>query len=171
MSHRYCTMFDRNYLSRGLAMIGSLQQYEPAAGIVVYAFDDVVGEVLRSLALLQVEVVSLAQFETPRLLQVKADRTTSEYFWTCTPSLIEDCLSRFELESCTYLDADLLFFAPARIARDEMRDASVLITDHFYTREYDQTATMGRYCVQFTGFRRDKDGLAALHWWRDRCLE
>ena len=171
MSHRYCTLFDRDYLSRGLAMIGSLQQYEPEARIVVYAFDRVVEEVVRSLALPRLDVVALAQFETQAHVKIKASRTNVEYCWTCTPSVIDDCISRFDLEHCTYIDADMFFFDSARSALEELQGASVLITEHHYTPAYDQTATMGKYCVQFMGFRRDKHGLEALHWWRDRCLE
>ena len=39
---------------------------------------------------------------------------------------------------------------------------SILITEHRYTTEYDQTVPFGIYCVQFITFRNDVDGLEAL---------
>ena len=48
---------------------------------------------------------------------------------------------------------------------------AVLITEHRYTRKYDQTAVSGRYCVQFMTFKNNPDGRGVLKWWQDRCLE
>ena len=47
---------------------------------------------------------------------------------------------------------------------------SVLITDHAYDAEYDQSATSGQYCVQFMTFVRDKSETVRA-WWADRCIE
>jgi len=52
-----------------------------------------------------------------------------------------------------------------------MGKKSVLITEHRYTREYNQSETSGIYCVQFMTFKNDKNGMKALNWWRDSCNE
>jgi hypothetical protein len=46
----------------------------------------------------------------------------------------------------------------------------VLITDHGYAPEYDQSATSGQYCVQFMTFERD-GGEPVRRWWEERCIE
>ena len=52
-----------------------------------------------------------------------------------------------------------------------MGEKSVLITEHRYTKEYDQSRTSGIYCVQFMTFKNDKNGMEALNWWRNACIE
>jgi hypothetical protein len=52
-----------------------------------------------------------------------------------------------------------------------MKDASVLITDHRYAPEYDQSKGSGKYCVQFICFKNDDNGMKALKWWRDACID
>ena len=52
-----------------------------------------------------------------------------------------------------------------------MEDDSILITEHRYTPCYDQTETSGKYCVQFMSFKNNSNGLTALNWWVNSCLE
>lgn len=152
-------------------MIESLHQVSPDARIAVFCFDDRTRQVLDSLGWDFVRTVSLAEFEDPELLRVKPTRSRGEYCWTSTPATLVYCLERLGFESCTYLDADLFFYSSPEPAFIEKPEASVLLTGHRYTPMYDQSATSGKYCVQFMFFRRDPAGLRALHWWRDRCLE
>jgi hypothetical protein len=166
----YCTLFDAGYLSRGLAMLESLLATEPGAQIAVFCFDAVTLQIVRALALPGVRAVSMEEFEDPALLSVKSTRSTAEYCWTSTPATIAYCLDKLQFPVCTYLDADLFFFAsPSRNLPSE-EDYSVLITDHFYTPRYDQSETSGKYCVQFMHFKNDAAGRRALFWWRDACL-
>jgi hypothetical protein len=167
----FCTLFNKVYLTRGLAMIESLVAHCPAAQVAVIAFDAETERGVRGLGLSQVEVISLAAFETPALRAVKPTRSVAEYFWTCTTSAILHCLDRLHWPACTYVDADCYFFSNPQALLDEMGDASILLTEHRYTPRYDLSAESGRYCVQFQTFRNDEAGRRALLWWRDRCLE
>jgi hypothetical protein len=152
-------------------MIESLHRHEPHAKVVVYAFDDVTAKILRELAWSHVQVVTLAEFETEELLRVKPTRSKGEYCWTSTSVTIAHTLQKLGFDSCTYLDADLYFFSSPSVLFDESPSASVLLTEHRYTPRYDQTATSGRFCVQFMHFKKDEQGLTALLWWKDRCIE
>lgn len=167
----YCTLFDSNYLLRGVSMLQSLAEKDPSAKVFVFPFDKDCESSLRKLNLSFVQIVSLAEFETEDLLAVKKERSKGEYCWTCTPWIIRHCIEKFSLDHCTYIDADLYFYSNPQILLDEAVNSSVLITEHRYTPEYDQSATSGIYCVQFVFFRNDSDGLKVLHWWADRCLE
>jgi hypothetical protein len=115
----------------------------------------------------------MEEFETPALLAIKDGRTRGEYCWTCTPHVVIDALKRSGSSEMTYLDADLYFFRSPEILLKEFRasGASVLLTEHRYAPEYDQTETSGIYCVQFITFRSDQTGLEILNWWGDRCIE
>ncbi len=169
--HHFCTLFDSNYLSRGLAMYRSLLRHCPSFHLYIFAFDDQAFRLLTTLNLQHITVISLADFEDDELLRIKPTRSRGEYCWTCTSSTVHYCLKNFNIPRCTYIDADLLFYADPGLLLDEMGQQSVLITEHRYTPKYDQSLTNGIYCVQFIAFRNDADGMTALTWWRERCIE
>jgi hypothetical protein len=167
----YCTLFNHRYLARGLVMYRSLKKHAPESRLYVFAFDQLTYEVLSTLSLPDLTVISLANFEDEALLAVKNERTAGEYCWTSTSSTILYVLNNFEEEACTYVDADLVFYAhPGQLLAEMPADASVLITEHRYTPVYDKSALSGRFCVQFVYFRKDEAGLRVLNWWRDACL-
>jgi hypothetical protein len=167
--YNYCTLFDSNYLTRGLAMYESLKKYSDSFYLYIFAFDDKSYNLLKKLDLEFVTVISLKIFEDKELLKIKDSRNAKEYCWTCTPSTIKYCIETYNLYSCTYLDADLYFFSNPEILIEEMKCKSVLITEHRYTSEYDQSATSGIYCVQFMTFKNDNNGMKVLNWWKDAC--
>lgn len=170
---RFCTLFDSNFLSRGLALYSSLIRHAPESILYVYCFDDLSHRVLKQLALKSLVPVALDEFESAELLAIKPTRSAGEYCWTCTPHVIQHAIKQFNLPNVIYLDADLYFFESPQLLIDEWGAAgsSVLITEHRYTHRYDHARRFGIYCVQFMGFRSNKAGMAALGWWADRCLE
>lgn len=169
----FCTLFDSNYLSRGLVMYDSLVKHCDDFHLYVFAFNDLALETLKALSLSNMTVISLQEFEDPELLAVKPSRSRAEYCWTCTSSTIHYVLENFKVENCTYLDADMVFYANPRALINEMEASgkSVLITAHRYTRRYDQSLLRGKYCVQFMYFKNNEQGREVLDWWRQRCLE
>lgn len=169
--HYYCTLFDSNYLTRGLAMLESLTQHSQDFHLYIVAFDEIAYQVLTSISHPCTTVISMQDFQDQELLAIKPTRTRGEYCWTCTPSVILYCIETFSLPHCTYLDADLYFFSDPSILVDEMQDKSILITSHRYTPCYNQEKTSGIYCVQFMTFYADKNGMEALHWWRNQCIQ
>ena len=167
--YNYCTLFDSNYLTRGLAMYESLKKHSDSFHLYIFTFDDKSYNLLKKLDLEYMTVISLNEFEDEELLNVKDDRSAGEYCWTCTPSIIKYSIEKYNLDACTYLDADLYFFSNPSVLIKEMGNKSVLITEHRYTTEYDQSESSGIYCVQFMTFKNDENGMKVLNWWRDAC--
>jgi hypothetical protein len=167
----FCTLFNSNYLTRGLAMYYSLEKHCLHFHLYIVAFDQQCFETLTALQLRKATIISLAEFEDNDLLSVKSTRTATEYCWTCTPASIDYCIRTYQLPSCTYIDADLLFFSDPAVLLEEMADSSVLITEHRYTPQYDQTEISGKYCVQFVCMKNDARGQKALQWWKQACLD
>lgn len=172
MEH-YVTLFDSLFLPQGVALHMSMQRHAGIYTLWILCVDDVAFEVLQRINLLNVRVLQLSRLETDELKRVKLDRTKGEYCWTLTPFA-----PRFVFEAdpyvtrVTYIDADMWFRkSPSPIFRE--LDASkkhVLITDHAYAAEYDQSATSGQYCVQFMTFTRNGEG-GVRKWWEERCIE
>ena len=152
-------------------MIESLQRVCPGARVSVLAFDELAAHALAALDLAGVAVICLEDFENDALRKARAERSRVEYLWTCTAPLLLHMLEKEGQKECTYLDADLYFYASPEILFEEAGAASVILTGHRYTPCYDRSVLFGRYCVQFMTFRDEPESLRALRWWRDRCLE
>ncbi len=171
MKANFCTLFNSAYLSRGLVLYHSLLKCCPDFHLYVFAFDDKCRDHLRALALPHMTVISLQEFEDKDLLRVKPTRTAGEYCWTCTSSTILYCIRKFNLDHCTYIDADMYFYSDPRVLLEEMGNDSVLITEHRYSPEYEQGGTAGKYCVQFITFKNNSIGMEVLEWWRNACID
>lgn len=165
----FCTYFDSNYLLKGLGLYTSLKRVTKDFHLYVMAFDNECHDKLNVLSLDNMTVELLSDIETPELLAVKPTRSRGEYCWTCGPSVIYHFLTKYELESITYLDSDLMFLSDPEIVYDEVGDASVAITEQGISEK--AAKTYGKYCVQYMTFRNDTEGIGALTWWRDACID
>jgi len=169
----FCTLFNINYLSRGLAMYESLKKHCCDFHLYIFPFDDKCLNVLQKMNLEHVTLISMSEFEDSELLRVKPSRTPVEYCWTCTSSTILYVIEKYAVKNCTYVDADIYFFGPPEELISEMgrTNKSVLITRHRYAPEHDRVETSGIYCVQFMTFKNNGLGMKVLRWWREACLE
>lgn len=166
----FCTLYNSYYAARGLLMYKSLLHTCDDFHLYIFAFDDELLRYLTEIRYENVTVISLQEFETEEMLQVKSARTIQEYCWTCESLTIRYCLNNFNIDSCTYIDADLYFYANPKLLIDEMGDNDVLLTEHRYTAGECITYG-GRFCVQFVTFRNTENGHKILDWWCDKCIE
>lgn len=171
MKLNFCTLFNSNYLSRGLLMYQSLLKHCPNFHLYIFAFDDDCYNFLKKESYQNITVVSLKEFENQDLLRVKNNRTAGEYCWTCASSTILYSINIYKLQNCTYVDADMLFYSNPQILIDEMGEKSVLITEHRFTEAYQQSIIYGKYCVQFITFINNSKGMEVLNWWRNACID
>lgn len=172
MEH-FVTLFDSLYLPQGLALHMSMERHIDSYTLWILCVDDEVHEALLKLELPNVRLLELNKLETSELLAVKPGRSKGEYCWTLTPFAPRFVFEAdAEVNRVTYLDADLWFRKnPTPIFREfEAFGKDVLITDHAYAPEYDQSATSGQYCVQFMIFTRE-GGEVVRKWWEERCVE
>lgn len=168
----FCTLFDSNYLARGLVMYESLLEQCSDFHLYVFAFNDSCYKVLSELALEKITVIPLIDFEDEALLAVKPKRSRAEYCWTSTSSTLVYCIEKFQLDHCIYIDADMYFYAnPKEIIKSLNPETEALITPHNYTPWYDQSRLRGKYCVQFMYFKATPCGLSVLQQWRKDCLD
>lgn len=172
MEH-FVTLFNSLFLPQGLALHASMERHIRDYVLWILCVDDDAYDVLGRLYLPHVQLLKLSELESPELLSVKKNRTIAEYCWTLTPFAPRFVFeSNHYVERVTYIDADLWFLKSPKKIFDEL-DVSgkhVLITDHGYSPEYDQTAFSGQYCVQFLTFTRS-GGEVVRQWWEDRCIE
>jgi hypothetical protein len=170
----YCTYFDHNYLPRGLALYHSLQRHAPGAQLWVLCLSEACHEVLVALDLPDLVPVRLADFEAadPGVAATRSTRSLIEYYFTCSPAWMLFVLnSKPDAEWVTYLDSDLFFFASPDPIYDEMKDAAFGIVPHRFASGLEGQRRFGLYNVGWVSVRRRDDGIQALRWWRERCIE
>ena len=110
----FATLFDINYLTRGLLLYESLQKNCPAARMYILCLDGACRDALLKLALKNVVLVSLDELEAydPALLRVKFERTWPEYIFTLFATWALYVYDRLnDGDSFLYIDSDCCFFS------------------------------------------------------------
>jgi hypothetical protein len=174
MTRYFCTYFDRNYLSRGIALYWSLQQTCPSFELWVLCLDSACHKVLSELRLPGIHLIPLEELEESdrQLGAVKSTRSLLEYYFTCSPCLPSFVLSHYtHVDRITYLDADLYFFRDPSDVFDEIEDSSIAIIPHRFHPTFLAREQFGIYNVGWVSFRRDEPGMACLSKWREQCLD
>ena len=178
----FCTLFDSRYLLRALVLYRSLERHCAEFRLHALCMDRNTERLLERLELGRLEAIRLDELEAadPRLRAARSTRSFTEYCFTITPVLSKYILEREPgLDEITYLDADLMFFASPEPLFAELGTCSILLVPHRFAPEHYQCESAdttseeawGTFNVEFMTFRRDANGLKALDWWRERCIE
>lgn len=172
--HAFCTLFDSNYLDKGIALYRSLSRNMEKFTLYILPMDDLCKDILLKMSLQNVVVIPQDQFEDDELRELRKERSRAEYCWTCTASLLDYILEKYDMGYCTYLDSDLYFFQSPELLLSEMyqNDSSVQIVEHRFgkgERAAKRILEAGKYCVQFNTFKNDENGRHVLKIWKDQC--
>ena len=170
----FCTYFDRNYLTRGVALHQSLVRHSPPFTLWAICLDEDAYRTVASLNIESLRPIKLSDLEKsdPALLDAKENRSTVEYYFTLSPSLPLYLLDQLPgVDSITYLDADLLFYSSPQPIFDELAVGSVVIVPHRYSLALQGLSIYGTYNVAVVAFRNDEAARAVLGRWREQCLE
>lgn len=172
----FCTLFDSNYLDKGIAMYQSLVRVTQDFRLYVLAMDDLCYNILSDLNYEKVTLISLDEFETMELKRAKANRSLGEYCWTCSSSLIYYVLMNYKEHVCTYIDSDLYFYSDPQVVIDEMLNEGkhVQIIEHGFDKniiDQDFLKKCGRFCVEFNTFDDSEESISLLNWWKTSCLQ
>lgn len=173
-TEHFVTLFDSKFLPLGMALHNSLMTHAQPFHLWILCMDELIENQLKLISLSNVTLIPLQAIETKELLSVKPGRAPGEYCWTLTPFTPQAVFDRDQsVVRVTYLDADVFFFDDPRILLNELSKSEkhVLITEHAYAPEYDQSHASGRFCVQFMTFRKTQQAAKVMKWWQDRCLE
>lgn len=157
-----------------MAMAASLHEHDSSAMLWVLALDAFTTDFLRELNLKHIQVVDLATLEEsdPELLLAKANRNSVEYYFTLSPCWPRHLLLAYpQIDRITYVDADMFFFSSPTPIFAEMKNASVLITEHRYPNHLKHLERCGRFNVGLLSFRNNFTALQCLDGWRKNCLD
>ena len=164
----FCTLFDSNYVSKGIALYLSLQMHTDDFVLYVMSLDRECKEMLQSCDFKHMIVECIDDICSSELTEAKNNRSRAEFCWTCGSFFTDYFMNKYNLPDITYLDSDLMFYSSPKSVYDEvqMNGASIGLVPHFTS-----VSVFGKYCVQFVYFKNDDDGKACLRKWRNQCLE
>jgi hypothetical protein len=166
----FATIISREYVIKGLALYDSLNDRTPDFHLWICCMDDISYEALRRMELTRATLIRLQDIEDEPLRQVKGARKLYEYCWTLKAPLCLHVLKRDDqIDHIVYCDADMYFFSDPRPIRDEWGNHSVFLCPQRGSDELEKLH--GKYQAGLIGFKRDENGLRALQWWRDKCIE
>jgi len=127
----YCTLSDKNYLAKGLALYRSLVKYSTVPWNLDYlCLDQESYETLTRLNLPGLTAYSLTKLELSdeRLRLARSNRPYNEYCWTLASHWLHISLPKYDL--LTYVDSDIVFYDDPDKFFIELGNASVGLTAH-----------------------------------------
>lgn len=175
MKFHFATLFNYNYISRGLTLLDSLDVHCPGEFVLyILCLDDKTFDVIRNYKRDDVIPIPVKALEEQyrELEYAKKNRNMIEYFFTLSPFLPSYVLEKFpETDVVTSLDSDMMFFSHPGSVFEEMEGKSVMIMPHRFHTELLAKEKFGLFNVSFQSFRRDETGLSILNLWRNQCAE
>ncbi len=175
MKRYYCTYFDGHYLAKALSLFESLNRCEVCDfEIFAVCMDEYSRLLLSKLNIKNVTTIAMHDIEQrdEALLKTKHERSKIEYYWTATSTIILRLLERHpHIEYLTYVDADLYFYSSPQPIFDEWQNNSVLIHEHRFSPDQQQSIVYGRFNVGLLSFKNDNQALTVLKDWRQQCLD
>ena len=106
----FVTIFNTLYMPQGLALHKSMERHLENYELWIIGVDDECHNALSKINLSNVKLIKLTAVETKELLEVKRERSISEYCWTLTPFSHRFVFEADQnIDRVTYLDADMWF--------------------------------------------------------------
>jgi hypothetical protein len=170
----YCTLFDRNYIGRGLALHRSLVRHCGDFMLHVLCLDAATHQALAALALPRTELVTIDSLERwdADLARVRGQRLPVEFYFTCKPVLMKWIFERHSgVARLEYLDADVYFFSDPAEAEQEYAASAVALSPHRFNSLNTGRRQYGEFNAGWVSVNADAEGRRFLAWWRDRCIE
>ena len=127
MTHHFCTLFDRHYATRGVALLRSLEQHcREEFRFTILCMDQETQALLARLNRPRTELILPGDLGDTGLLAAEHSRPRREFCWTCPPSLMLAMLNGLPPgEIATYVDADLAFFSDLAPVYEELGDKDI----------------------------------------------
>jgi len=165
----FTTLFDRNYLLRGLTMLDSLLAQSPSANVTVLALDWETSKFLTEARHnSRVNILSLDSLDSESLWAARRSRSYRDFCWTLSSVLCDHLL--LENDEVIYLDADICFFSNPDELLDHCRSGKVAAVPHGFPQRLRSSEVNGIFNVQWVYFAGDQ-GKSASQRWAEQCLD
>ena len=161
---------DSNYYSRCATMIESAGAAQVST---VLTMDEGFEKLEDSFARLQIESWNGFLNQRPEIAEALSGRSPSEQIFSVGPSFLLTKSSSVIPEGwLIYADSDLFFFESVHHYLRLLPECNVVIVPHrHYAWNRRRLEKYGHYNVGLVAFRNNEQGLRALQFWADSCLD
>ena len=170
-----CTIADKNYLTKALAMYHSLCENLDVFTLYFLAIDTETYNKLNQLSLPNIQIYYLEDLENNDsvLLDAKSNPPSkygnqySQYCWTLTPYFTNYILKNFikEDEYLMYVDADIYFYGSPKIILETIGIRPIGIHTHRFSLPFKETLS-GWFNCGIVVFKNDEYGCYASDLWK-----
>jgi hypothetical protein len=171
LTRTYCTLFDKNYLIQGVALHSSLLRHAGDFTLYALCMDSVSYALLKKMNSASLVPIAVDELITGEVMEVRRRTTHGQFCWVCQSLVCEYILNRFAVDMVTYLEADSLFFSDPEALFAEIGARSVSVVPHNFSAEFNNSATAGKFCIQFNAFRNDHKARQVLADWKQWCFK
>ena len=170
----FATLFDKNYLSRGIVLYNSINSVCANFKLYILCLDLETKNYIDSndsiFKKAETVLLSVLESEDAELYNCKSNRSVIEYYFTLSACWPNYLLKKKLVSHICTLDADICFYSSPQKIFDYLNDYSIIITPHKFSNELKHLEIYGIYNVSFQIFKNDLDGLSCLEKWRKQCL-
>ena len=166
----YATLFDKKYLSRGIAMIESLLSVDQDAAVCVLCLDIETEIAVRILGeTSNVKPVTMIEIGTELIMKIRKERHYREFCWALSSVFCRYLLDNQKSE-VIYIDADIYFFSDPKALVEECRAGDVAAIRHRFPERLRHYEVNGMFNVQWVYFANNEVGLKACATWAEQCI-
>ena len=177
MNH-YCTLFDHNYLPRGIVLHDSLMEHSSGGALlhVLCMSSQAEATILKlkrrsdKFDNLFVYNLDYPGFDRNALIKARGNRTWTEFCWTMA-SVFSNMLLKSGIREITYLDADMMFFGDPAVVHKEIRISGIGIIPHRFIPEKKHLEINGKFNVSWVTLKDTPRSMACSNEWAAQCLE
>jgi len=176
---KFCTIADKNYLTKALAMYQSLCENVDSFKLYLLCLDDETYLKLEELELPNIQIFRLALLESLDIQLQKAKNNPatkygtqySQYCWCLTPYFTHYILKNYvkDGEYLTYIDADIYLYGSPEAILSELNGKSIGIHTHRFTPPKKDVLS-GWYNVGIVVFKKNVYGLTMSENWKNWML-
>lgn len=181
-----CTLFDKRYLEKGLALFESLNKHSSYCKIHLLCLDEDVNSFFKDKDLydnLKIITYSIADLENRffelmsfKNLQLETNLDTPfnkkfvNYCWALTPFFCHYLLQYENVEHILYCDADLYFYDDVSKCLNDLGDDDIGIITHKHPYHLNGNTPSGIYNVGIVYFKNNENGKSCSEFWKNLLL-
>jgi len=175
-----CTLFDFNYMDKGLVMIESLLKYNTNLKIHVLCLDQESFQICNKIKEIKTYLLDDLEKEDENLLKIKNRNIKEElgdwydlgdhayYCYSLTPYFTNYILEKHSEEAVLYCDSDLVFYESLEILKKEIKEKDCgLVTHKNQSSFYNHESRTGNYNVGIIYFKKSNPGITISRFWKD----
>tara|TARA_R110000824_G_scaffold282940_4_gene471203 strand:- start:113 stop:1024 length:912 start_codon:yes stop_codon:yes gene_type:complete len=170
----YCTLSDKNYLIKGLALIDSLLEKSSEELTIYYlCMDDETYNKLISLENKNIIPIGISSLEKEKDFKTLKENTKyspdwCSYCFALGSYFTEYIIRIYKVKDILYIDSDIIFYQDPKYIFEEIDEKSIGIMLHRHNKI---GAPVGGYNVGVVYFKNNDIGYKCLKWWRDCVMD